>query len=71
MASQVQLTQKLIKSQLSKWAARQPNRAHYDSRGGRDSAQTTGLIIGSQTSVDCSYCVVNTEVDYTPPAPPE
>lgn len=71
MSSQFLLTTKMIKAGLQKWAARQPNRAHYDSRGRRDSAQTTGLIIGSQTPVDCSYCIVATEISYTPPAPAE
>lgn len=70
MASQAMLTQRIIKGMLAKHAARQPSRVRYDSRGGRDSADTTGLIIGSRTPVDCSYAIKSTTVTYTPPVTP-
>lgn len=71
MATQYHATTKLIERMLAKRAARQPQRAHYDSRGRRDTAYTSGVIIGSQTPVDCSYCLENTEVEYTPPVSTE
>ena len=70
MSTQYQLTQKIISARLQRWAARQPARAFYDARG-RHSASTDGLVIGSQTPVDCSYCIEATEISYTPPTPAE
>lgn len=71
MSSQFLLTQKIIKAGLAKWAARQPTRAYYDSHGGRSDAVNNGIVIGSRTPVDCSYCIEQTEVDYTPPVAEE
>lgn len=68
-SKQLSATSMLIDRAIKRYAARQPSQAHYDSRGRRDSADTTGIIIGSTGPVDISYCVEMTEVDYTPPDP--
>lgn len=67
MTSVLTLTQQMIQRALRKHAAAQPRVAHYDSRGRRDTAETSGVIIGSRTPVDCSYCVEATDVTFTPP----
>ncbi|MGO7115567.1 hypothetical protein ACCS79_03545 [Rhizobium johnstonii] len=68
MASQTRVIKDLVNRMISSRIAREPRIAHYDSRGRRDTAQTTGVIIGSLTPVDISYAVESTEIDYTPPS---
>lgn len=40
----------------------------YDVRGRWDVDSENGVVIGSTTPVDVSYCLVNTDVTWTPPA---
>jgi len=67
MAGQVLATTQLIDRRLKRWAARQPRVAHYDGKGRRDTVETAGIIIGSQTAVDVSYCVDSTNYVFVPP----
>ncbi len=60
-------TQRIIDRQLKLWAAKQPLVVHTESRGRRDTSVSTGMVIGSQTEVDCSACIVTTKVSWTPP----
>lgn len=68
MPSESRVIKDLVNRMISARITREPRIAHYDSRGRRDTAQTTGVIIGSLTPVDISYAVESTEIDYTPPS---
>ena len=60
--------QKMFGREAQKLLAQRPRAPAADVVGRRLFRTPTTVVIGSQTPVDASYCVVETEVDYVPPS---